>query len=93
MHALKLILTGVLVVVALTAGLLVAGVVAVVGFAIYLVGRLLGKSGFPATSPKRRRQPNPMNSSDAIDVTATVVETTPTLDQPSPSEATDRIMA
>jgi hypothetical protein len=93
MRALKFILTGLLAVIALTAGFVVAAVAALVGIAIFFAGRLLGRSRFRVVvGPKTQRRSRPAESSDAIDVTATEVESTAT-PLPEPSREHDHIRA
>ena len=91
MRALKLISTILLVLIALTAGLVVAAVVAVIGLAVFLAGRLLGYKGFQGMSRNLRRSARPSQSngpSDAIDVTAT--EVAPENVRSLPSESDQR---
>jgi hypothetical protein len=76
MRALKLISTVLLALIAVTAGLFVAAVVAVVGLALYVAGRFLGYKGIRMTGSTSRRPSRPTNTTkpgDAIDVTATEV--------------------
>lgn len=73
MRALKLILTGLFTAIALAAGFVVAAVVAVIGLAIFLSGRLLGKPKVRTANSRPRRQSSSMGTSDAIDVTATEI--------------------
>ena len=85
MRALKLILTVLLAAVAVTAGLFVAAVVALIGLAVYVAGRLLGgQSRFRVGGARFQNQSTPTqrrNTGDAIEVTATEVapETAPSL--------------
>ena len=81
MRAIRLILTAIFAIVAVTAGLFVAAVVAVAGFAIYLATRLFGSrrtgtvaEGVFRSSPHSQTA----GSGDAIDVTATEVDVDPT---------------
>jgi hypothetical protein len=79
-RALKLISTILLVAIALTAGLVVAAVVALVALAIFLIGRVLGHTKFRVTGPQFHRRSSPpttMSTPDAIDVTATEVANEP----------------
>ena len=93
MRALKIILTGLLAVIALTAGLVVAAIVALFGFAIFLASRLLGHSPFRFVGSRSPRKSSPMKSGDAIDVTATEVPTEPTPRLRTESEEHDRVRA
>jgi hypothetical protein len=81
-RALRLILTAIFAVVAVTAGLVVAAVVAVVGFAVYLAARLFGPRRVgTATRRPFRSSPRTDSVGDAIEVTATEVDV-----QSTPSE-------
>ena len=82
MRALKLVLTGLFTAIALAAGFVVAAVVAVIGLAMFLSGRLLGKPKVRTGTPRPRRQSSSMSTNDAIDVTATEVPT----ETPAPSQ-------
>ena len=74
-RALRLILTGIFAVVAVTAGLVVAAAVAVIGFAVYLAARLFGPRRVgTATRHPFRSSPRTESAGDAIEVTATEVE-------------------
>ena len=81
MRALKLILTVLLAAIAVTAGLFVAAVVALIGLAVYLTGRLLGgQSRFRVRGTRFRSQPTGVprrNANDAIEVTATEIAPEP----------------
>jgi len=80
-RAIRLILTAIFAIVAVTAGLFVAAVVAVAGFAIYLATRLFGsrRTGTVAEGVFRSSPHSQTAASgDAIDVTATEVDVDPT---------------
>ena len=96
MRALKLISTILLVLIALTAGLVVAAFVAVICLAVFLTGRLLGYKGFPGVSRNLRRPARPSQStdpSDAIDVTATEVAPENVRSLPSQSDQRSQFRA
>ena len=89
MRALKLLSTVLLAAIAVTAGLFVAVVVALIGVTIFLVGKLLAHSRVRVTTstsrrPARSAAGNPR--SDAIEVTATEVAD----DSPRPLTAGSR---
>lgn len=89
MRALKLLSTVLLAAIAVTAGLFVAAVVALVGVVIFLVGKLLGNSRVRVTTSTFRRparSPVAKTRGDAIDVTATEVAD----DSPRPLTAGSR---
>lgn len=76
MRALKLLSTLLLAAIAVTAGLFVAAIVALIGAAVFLAGKLFGHSGVRVTTSTFRRpaQSSAANTrADAIDVTATEV--------------------
>lgn len=93
MRALKLILTGLFAAIALAAGFVVAAVVAAIGLAIFLAGRLLGKPKVRTTNPPPRRQSSSMRTSDAIDVMATEVPTEASAPSQNASLEHERIRA
>ena len=97
MRALKLLLTGLLAAVAVTAGLFVAAVVALFGLAIYVIGRLLcGQTRFKMVTSRARRQPNPTPrtyDSEAIEVTTTEVTPEPARSITSGSDEDQRLSA
>jgi hypothetical protein len=97
MRAFKLILTVLLAAVAVTAGLFVAAIVALVGLAIYVVGRLLGvQSRFRVDAPRFRRQSNPTrrpSDGDAIEVTTSEVTPEPARSLTSGSTKDQRLSA
>lgn len=81
MRAIRLILTAIFAIVAVTAGLFVAAAVAVAGFAIYLATRLFGSRRTGTVSDgvfHSSRRSQTAASGDAIDVTATEVDADPT---------------
>jgi len=89
MRAIKIISTMLLALLAVTAGLFVAAVVAVSALAVYLAARLLGYKGLQAMRPNLRRPTPPGKTrpaGDAIDVTATEVAAEPTRSLPSGSK-------
>lgn len=73
MRALKLILTAVVAVVAVAAGLFAAAVVALIGLTIFAINRLLGQKPKPLQRPVFGRRPPRREPTDAIEVTATEV--------------------
>jgi hypothetical protein len=90
MRALRIFLTLLLAVIAVTAGLFVAAIVAVSALALYVGTRLLGDKGFRVTgSTTMRRSTRPASthgSSDAIEVSATEVAQEPARSLPAGSE-------
>jgi hypothetical protein len=93
MRALRIILTALLALIAVTAGLFVAATVAVSALAVYVGTRLLGNKGFRVTGSttirRSTRPPNTRRSSDAIDVTATEIAQEPARSLPAGSEKED----
>jgi hypothetical protein len=90
MRALKLISTILLAAIALTAGLFVAAVVALIGLVAFLATKLLGRGRVRIAIPNVQRRSRAANtstrSSDAIDVTATEVANEPVGTLPAGSE-------
>jgi hypothetical protein len=97
MRAFKLISTILLAAIALTAGLFVAAVVALLGLAAFLGAKLLGRGRFRLVVPNLQRRPSAAatsnRSSDAIDVTVTDVSNEPVGTLPSASEENARFRA
>ena len=90
MRAIKIISTIVLAIVALTAGFLVTAVVAVAMLVAFVTSKLLGRPLFRiSTRPVRRSSPAAQRQ-DAIDVTATEVETTTAALRSLPTAENDR---
>jgi hypothetical protein len=90
MHALKLIVSLLLAVIALTAGLFVTAVVALVGLTLFVGARLFGRTRFRMVAPQWRTRSSSAarpTHSDAIEVTATEVQNEPARSLPSGADA------
>lgn len=81
MRALKLISTILLAAIALTAGLFVAAVVALLGLVTFIAAKLLGRGRLRVSMPNVQRRPRrtaaAAGATDSIDVTATEVASEP----------------
>jgi hypothetical protein len=97
MRAFKLISTILLAAIALTAGLFVAAVVALLGLVAFIGAKLLGRGRFriamPNAQPRSHQPASPNRSNDAIDVTVTEVTNEPVGALPLPSEQDARFRA
>jgi hypothetical protein len=95
MRALKLISTILLAAIALTAGLFVAAIVALVGLVAFIAAKLLGRGRVRIPIPNGQRRSRPATtsarSSDAIDVTATEVANEPVGTLPAGAEEDARV--
>ena len=90
MRALKIISTIVLAILALTAGFVVTAVVAVALLAAFVASKLLGRPLIRINAPVRRSSPPPAQRHDAIDVTATEVESSNAPLRSLPASENDR---
>ena len=90
MRAIKIISTIVLASLALTAGFVVTAVVAVAMLAAFVTSKLLGRPLFRINTRPVRRSSPPSQRQDAIDVTATEVETTAAPLRSLPTAENDR---
>lgn len=79
MRALRVVLTSLVAVLAVIAGLIITAVVTISGLLVVFTRRLLGRSagGRVATSAARPRHDRPAGRTDVIDVTVTEVPADP----------------